>query len=361
VDGLLTGVLVSAAGNVIDWMGNALAQAAKEDREGKATKGTSPAYLWWREPKSKTYSLMSCAVVTLSGSNPAGWCDKAGSPFAKSAPAVCRYFKDLQSPANQKPSLTPASWKGQSLPTLYAEIELEAAADKRGVLPKLVALYYPPKSIHGGKFDNGKQRTLQLTVAAATAEGSSALGSLVIRLDDTLPDAEVQLGEAIRPAGARAWAAALAVPEKYSPPEEGGSIIPVNVTSEVREIGDPNRFLQALAVAFAGQKDALKEEVKARITTATTESDPNAVQSTYDTQAALIYAAEAKVRSACKVAPPATRNPSAVRSEFLGLLEAHRKLAALPAPGQPITFVPDKATLEQLHSGAADDICNAFP
>jgi hypothetical protein len=357
---ILTGLLVSAAGGVIDWLGSALDEAAKADKEGKATKGTSPAYLWWHNGQSGERKLMSCMVVTLSNSDPESWCNRGDSPF-KNDGAICKYFADKDAPVNKTPGLTPANWVlGTSLPAFYAEIQLEAATDKRGVLPKLVTLYYA-KGIHGRKFSNNKPRTLQISVAAATPEGSSALSSTVIRVENIAPDTQIRTGTDIPAAGGRVWAAALAIPEKYTPPEGGGAIIPVNVSAEIREIGDPNLFLQALAKAFASQKDALKEQAKAQIAAATAEVDPAAVQSTYDAQAAAVYAAEAKVRNACRPNPPATRNPSAVRSEYLGLLEAHRKLAAVPSPAQKIDFSPDQATLESLHSSSADDICLKFP
>lgn len=356
----MTGLLVSAAGTVVDWMSSALAEAAKQDREGKATKGTSPAYLWWYQTDKQTRGLMSCAVVTLSQSHPKTWCETEG-PFKKDAQNVCDYFKAGDSPANQPPMLSPASWsKKNDLPAFYAEIALEASADKRGVLPKLVALYYP-KGIHGGKFANAQPRTIQLTVSAATPDGTSALGSLVVRLDKAVPNEKVQLDNEIASGGARVWAAALGLPEKYTPPESSGSIFPVNVSAEVREIGDPNKFLQALAAAFVSQKDAIKEELKAKIVAATTEADPAAAQSAYDAQAAAVYAAEAKVRAACKPAAPATRNSSAVRSEYLGLLEAHRKLEALPKPAKMIEFNPTHDALKLLYGGAADAICTTFP
>lgn len=358
---IVTGLLISAAGNVIDWMGNALAKAAKEDREGKATYGTSPSYLWWHNKESKTRGLMSCAVVTLSSSKPANWCTSNESPFMKSeASAICRYFVDPTSPANQNPSLTPASWSGNTLPALYAEIKLESSTDDRGVLPKLVSLYYP-KGIHGGKFAKEKPRNLQLTVAATTPEGTNALSSLVIRLDNITPNPELQIGDKIASAvGARAWAAVLAVPEKYTPPDTSGAIIPVNVASEVREIGDPDIFLQALAVAFASQKDVMKEVLKDKISSATSDADPNAIQSSYDAQSAAIYTAEANIRAACKPTPPATMNNSAVRGLYLVLLEGHRKLASLSAPKNSIAFNPDAQTLEGLRSGTAADICKLF-
>lgn len=360
LDPILTGLLVSATGSLIDWLGSALDEAAKADREGKATKGTSPAYLWWHDKKSGERRLMSCLVVTLSNSDPKSWCDHSDSPFDKNG-AICKYFEDKDAAVNQTPGLSPANWAmGTSLPAFYAEVQLEAATDKRGVLPKVVALYYP-KGIHGRKFANDKPRTLQFTVAAATPEGSSALSSIVVRLENLTPAAAtVRTGGDIPATGGRVWAAALAIPEKYTAPD-GGSIIPVNVSAEVREIGDSNIFLQAMAKAFAGQKDALKEQAKAQIAAATAEVEPAAVQSAYDAQAAAVYAAEAKVRSECSPTPPSARNPSAVRSEYLGLLETHRKLAAVPNPGNTITFFPDKGTLEQLHSSSADVICLKFP
>ena len=278
VSPILAGLLVSAAASVIDWLGSALDEAAKADREGKATKGTSPAYLWWHNGKSGERKLMSCMVVVLSNSTPESWCARNNSPFKKDG-AICKYFEDKNAPVNQTPGLSPANWVlGTALPAFYAEIQLEAATDKRGVLPKLVALYYP-KGIHGRKFTNDKPRTLQITVAAATAEGGSALSSIVIRLEDIAPDTQIQTGTEVPTAGSRVWAAALAIPEKYTPPEGGGAIIPVNVSTEIREIGDPNVFLQALAKAFASQKDALKEQAKAQIAAATAEVDPAAVQS----------------------------------------------------------------------------------
>ena len=261
------GVLVAAADSVIDWMGDALAQAAQEDRDGRATRGTSPAYLWWMNAATGSRGLMSCAVIALTRSPPANWCNDAGSAFSTAAPSVCAYFaaagSAADSPAGSRagsaPALAPANWSGSSPPALYAEIRLEAARDRRGLLPRLETLYYP-RGIHGSRFANTRPRALQLSLAAATPEGAKALGSLIVRMDGAVPGPQLRRGDGIAPAGARSWAAALAIPEKYTPPDGGGAIIPVNVTAEVREIGDPDRFLQALAAAFASQKEALKAQ-----------------------------------------------------------------------------------------------------
>lgn len=355
---LLSGLAVAAVGAVVDWLGGALDEAAKVDREGKATLGTSPGYLWQYEPDKKRRELMSCAVVTLSSSHPKNWCT-VNSTFANSAPAVCGYFNDASSPANQAPSLTPGAWEGTAAPKLYAEIKLESAIDHRGILPKLATIYYP-KGIHDGRFAGTKPRTLQISVAAATPEGANALSTLSVRLRDTTPVDKILRDKEIPPEQSRIWAAALAIPEKYSFPEQAASIIPVNATTEIREIGKSHAYLQALAAAFGKHKDDIKEALKAQVEAAMSQPDPNAVQSSYDQQAAAVFAAEAKVRTACTPVAPAPINSSAVRSEFLGLLESHRQLAALQAPGKPITFVPDYTTLQALHGQSATNICAAF-
>lgn len=258
VGAFATGLAVSAVDSVIDWLSDALVQAAKEDREGRATRALSAAYLWWSAPARAERGLMSCAVVTVSRSSPARWCEDGSGPFAIDAPAVCRYFAEPQPAVARAASLAPANWSGNSLPALYAEIRLEPATDGRGVLPRLVALYYP-QGIHGGRFAGDVPRTLQLSVAATTPEGAAALGSLVLHVDGAVPARGVQTGTLMPTAGANVWAAVLSIPPRYAAPEFGGPIIPVNVTAEVRETGNPDPFLQALSTAFARHRTTIAE------------------------------------------------------------------------------------------------------
>jgi hypothetical protein len=327
--------------------------------------------------------LKQCAVIALATSPPSSWCTGDKTPFkplsnvgsvitAGDPGRICEAFAVLD-PTTTGPSTTPDAWRNrQGFPKFYAEIKLASSSDQRGLLPKLVALYYPADV--NPEFKQGvKPRSLQLTVSGATPDGTKALSSIVVRLDDVSPLAGVMRlqgamaftnkdppdwllpGDAPRP-----WASALALPEKYSPPANAAEIFPVNLSTEIREIHDPNPFLQAFAKIFSKQKDALKKEAEAQITAAVNPPSTEEKQAAYDTLANAVYTAEATVRNACQPPNNGRVNESTVRGALLSLIGAHGKLSEADTPAIPITFSPTADDLQKLRGSSAADICKAF-
>lgn len=316
--------------------------------------------------------LKQCVVVTYSSSPPKSWCDAAQTPFVSpSDPGtyitsgdpkrVCTAIDLLSDPPGSV-AIAPKSWNlRKGLPNFYAEIKLSASADQRGLLPSLIALYYPADLNKDFK-QKSKARSLQISVSANTPDGAKALTSIVVRLDNLTPltgvvriqatpgidDGTPPPAWALPAEPSRPWVSALALPEKYSPPSTTTELFPVNISTEVREIHDQNAFLQALAKVFAAQKDTLKKETASYIGATLNPASDSDVQSSYDALAATVYSAEAIVRNACKPPSSGTVNTATVQASLLSLIAAYGKLDSASPPKAPAVFSPDSNAVAAL-------------
>lgn len=130
------------------------------------------------------------------------------------------------------------------------------------------------------------------------------------------------------------WAAVTAVPDKWPVPRFG-PFFPVNVETEVREIGKPNLFLQAFAKAFGAAKAPLTESAKdrilhSRIDAAETAAATASAAATEAYEKALVdgLAARSKFWGVCR-GPLAGEAKAAALDEAYAL--AHRAVAKIRA------------------------------
>ena len=347
----------------------ALLDAAEEDRNGRATSGTNPAYLWWNTKVKTSDSEMvpvrrpaGCLVVALTESPPTSWCD-AGNHFKAPVPSslsekaenlcgnVGRLVKesDGDPPA---PSLQP-SLTGSGVPEFYAEIKLSPARDTAGIYPQLQLLYYP-EGIHGEKFKTGKPRDVVITISGTTPGGENALTPIVLQLVGIQPDSALVDPGALTIATA-VWTAASAIPEGYPIPDSMGPFYPVNLSSSIREVGAKNIFLQAFAAIFASQSEALATAAKERLVSEPT--SPEELLSAYDAAAAAVWDAQGALTTACQ---GGLQQMAAVNSQYLLLLEAHRSLDKLEKPVPPLSFKPDFHDIAGRRGKTREEICQGL-
>jgi hypothetical protein len=184
-----------------------------------------------------------------------------------------------------------------------------------GLLPELVTLYYP-QGLHGSKFAGDQSRELVLSAAGALPSGDAGLSSVVVSLPNLKPRPGAVLsrypasgGEAtIPPSPGSLWVAAIAVKEKSLLPARGGGVVPVNLRSEVREVGPGSPFLQLVAKWFGTNKGALAESVKNRVVpslieagAATEAAAAGEARAKYDESVSAAFKALGTLSDACKV------------------------------------------------------------
>lgn len=279
---IIDNLIGAGIGFLVDQLGTALTAAAKADKEGLAISGAAPSYLYYLTAvtgsKTRAAQIQRCAVLAISESPPNKWC--AIAPFAGS-----RACETINDGGGMKPRLeaflkTPAGYiqslNGSGAPAFYSEIEFIDSSDKKALIPRVRALFYPAGVNDSNKFtDSKKQRSVALTVSGSTPAGQPALGSVHIVLKNILPQPRFQIragkpSDYVPTPGLDASPSALWV-SYTSPPAETGigatetAAVPVNLTAEVREIGDTNVFLQTLAAAFAANKTSIETSLKSKL------------------------------------------------------------------------------------------------
>jgi hypothetical protein len=265
-EAILVPLAVSVVKEVLEDSVSWLSRVAKEDAQGKASSGQTPGFLWWYLPGANTSSPASCAVVVVSESSPADWCDKGDSPFSQQAAGVCSYFAKQRSLSMGSLQEKSARSGRVALPAFYAEINLMALKDGRGLAPRSV-LYYYPDGIHPGYKRTARKRTLLVTVSAKkTAGDAEALSAVVALLRDVQPQNEIQAQEV----DGDKWSQVLANQETPPANLAAGAapvgMTAVNVSAEVREVGDPSKVIQLVQYWAGVLKDPLKSSVDNSVT-----------------------------------------------------------------------------------------------
>jgi hypothetical protein len=336
-----TEALVSwTIGGLFDKLGEALTEAAKVDKEGRVIAATVPVYLYrYTGTAGSPVSPQRCLVVAHAASNPSRWC--AGEPFKSSR--ICDAFGDAPDAGSRvsallKPVPGVPGQPGAGLPAFYAEVELLAAADARGFVPQLRALYYPEPLHTDAKFKKGKARNVAISVAGKTPLGIAALSSINVHLKEFVPGPELMIrsANALHPVLDRAvpatWVGLVRPPYYHRAPSASDSrVYPVNLAVEVREVGKPNEFLQALAKAYNAESAA--NMVRNQILPTPQEQAASQEQSAalagqvkYQTALAEAYKAFAALRAACQT--PTELVPNAGRAEVLQAVAGARAAVA---------------------------------
>lgn len=257
-----------AADLLLDRIASALASAASADRDGVAWSGADARYLYFGSAAlggvdvPPAAALAACVVVALAdqaGAQPAGWC-----AAHEAAPAASPAFDKTCSPEGRRllaaaaggvPDTGPAGVTG--LPRIYAEIRLRPSRDGAAIAPEVLNLHYP------APLQPRAARTRDLAISLQLRLPEQARGAnLFVLLRDLTP-----ARSPFDPAGfARSGALWTAVPAYHgrapAPADAGQGLMPVNILTEIRETGDTDAFLQALAAGFGDVRPALTKALK---------------------------------------------------------------------------------------------------
>lgn len=317
-------------GLIFDKLGEALTEAAKVDKEGQSTKSTTPSYLFrYTGIAGQPVSPQRCVIVAHAASRPKSWCKSA--PFKDAR--LCAATSDLDSRPRAEtllenidgvPTLT-----GDLPPKFYAEIELLASADARGFIPRLQALYYEGGMHDGRKFKGDAPRNVLISVSGKSPSGTADFSAVSVHLKEFVPSKELVvrtpnaphaiLDRAVDPV----WANIIRPPYYYRRPTAGDLVYPVNLSVEIREVGKPNEFLQALAQAFDADSAAdwargqLLPSERAQAEAAE-QSEQLAGQVKYQTALVEVFKADAGLRAACD--KPSETAQEAGRAELLQVI-----------------------------------------
>lgn len=362
--GIVESLLGMGVSYVIDQVGSALARAAEADKSGRATQRTVPAYLYTIVRPSDSgdpgvIDAPGCLVTSLADSPPKAWC--AHPPLSNSEACIGQLTVD----SAIKPVFAVPPPVGTSKPAFYAEILLVPSNDAVGIMPMLVALYYPSGLHDSKKFKGNRPRDLSITVSAAGPGGEASLSSVNVILKDLIPSERLVVRKVKRGSGGSLtdvspdstldkaivplWHAVAKAPVKASG-KKGESIFPVNLSVEVREIGEPNIYLQALAAAFAKNKDLLTSEARSALIPSVAAAEEKsaeevklASEATFNTAVADAFKAEPSLQVACVKPTDTSQNlgRAEVRQTWSALASAQanvRRLESVQERKSPTTF-----------------------
>lgn len=271
--GLLTGALVATGVDLLlDRVAGALAAAAAADRDGLAWSGTDARYLHFgratnaagnAEPLAVHAGCVLVALTDRSGAHPGRWCtahDAAPAESGAFAAACGSAGRALLAAAGDEPSHgggSDAARIAPSLPRLYAEIRLLPSRDGAAVRPAIVNLHYPVALQSRASATRDLAFTLQLRLP------EQARGANVFVLLRGLEPGKAHYDADDLASDGALWTVATAYQgRKLAPADIGAGLGAVNIMSEVRETGDTNRFLQALAASFAATRSEYEKALQ---------------------------------------------------------------------------------------------------
>jgi hypothetical protein len=275
--------------SLVDVAAGALLEAAAADKDGLGVPGNDARYLYYVQKDGQNNAVAShasCLIVAVAKVNndvPHRWCIERGAernrrndirnPPADVGAAFDKPCKNgmsiLKTLNEDRLDRFPADdGNARELPALYAEIALYESSDKKAVRPELVNLYYPAAL----QRRSGVTRDLKISAQLRLPDQDKGSAVLVM-LRGITPgpkgvDAKTGLysADTLRSQG-YLWtnAAAYAATSEYLATRMGYRVGPINVFSEVRETGDINRFLQALAKNFDKNKGELAKGIKGEL------------------------------------------------------------------------------------------------
>ena len=248
-------LLALGVNKLVDFVGRAFKKAAEKDKNGVAVSDKNAAFLYQYAPEDDVAVPLNCMVIAISENDISKWFFD-GNALGGNAPTITDLYNFVKRDfASQK----------EGNPLFYAEIMLHNSADGAGIYPQLRTLYYP-KKIPGG-IKAKKKRDLIIKVGAESINGKTAINTFVVHVKGIKPSPQVYkrgangiLDHGLELGSLEVWTNKADMPQKYSKPQKTALIFPINVSTEIRELSNPNVFLQWFAKYYEDNKDKLKLE-----------------------------------------------------------------------------------------------------
>jgi hypothetical protein len=304
------------------------------------------------EKATPTYKFIppGCYVVAYTkyesakGANTADrWCDDRA--FAAGLPDTCK------DPGKTKLSgITPPvgfERYAPDIPNFYAEITLDPSSyttpTQRVSSPRLVAMYYPKSLLKPG---SKKPRTLTVSLTLTSA-GSPTIdvmkaASLAVVIPHIVPGESQAPGALVNQQAPWISMPASLKLDPNDPRPTGGPYYPVNISAQVKEIGDPSAFLSAFSTAVTASASDYTKAVTNSISPAAlaaTEQTATANSATYLQALAQAQADLAKLIAACTPTPTTEAAKAAAQAAYDTVIADRQKAnAAALTAGQSQPF-----------------------
>ncbi len=337
---LLGGALIGdAVSGLIGAATSALSAAAQADKTGLSVAGTSARFFYQGTVTYKagagaltvdsvTLTNPGCYVVAYAKpdlrpvASHQSWCENA--TFAKSVPNSCRAEgrRILDGLTDKEKFLSSAVGKKLETPKIYAEIAFEDSGYVTGsaeiVRPRILVMHYP-KSIISPLSSEARHVTLSLTIASPATD-TFKNSAVAIEIFGLAPAAQVDADTlAIAQTSWTTMPITKAKPTDW-PSNYGktGGFMPVNITAQLHEVGDPNVFLAAFAASFQSGAGSLSSGITNLLTPS---GQAAAKQTDYTNSAnqeaayATVLSSQAAMTSACNTfiaLPPPQKTPAAI-------------------------------------------------
>ena len=337
---LLGGALIGdAVSGLIGAATSALSAAAQADKTGLSVAGTSARFFYQGTVAYKA-GAATLTVDSVTLTNPGcyavayakpdlrpaashqSWCDDA--TFAKSVPNSCRTEgkKILDGLTDKEKFVSSAVGRKLETPKLYAEIAFEDSGYLTGsaeiVRPRVLVMHYP-QSIISPLSTKARHVTLSLTIASPATDTfkNSSVAIEIFGLKPATPvDADTL---AIAQTAWTTMPITKAKPTDW-PTNYGktGGFMPVNITAQLHEVGDPNVFLAAFAASFQSGAGSLSTGITNLLTPS---GQAAAKQTEYTNSAnqeaayATVLSSQAALTTACNTfaaLPAAQKTPAAI-------------------------------------------------
>lgn len=339
---LVGGALIGdAVSGLIGVATSALSAAAQADKTGLSVAGTSARFFYQGTVTYKagagagaltvdavTLTNPGCYVVAYAkpdlrpAASHQSWCEDAA--FAKSVPNSCRTKGRaiLDGLTDKEKFLSSAVGRKLEAPKLYAEIAFEDSGYVTGsseiVRPRILVMHYP-KSIISPLSTKARHVTLSLTIASPATDTfkNSAVALEIFGLTPATPvDADTL---AIAQTSWTTMPITKAKPTDW-PINYGktGGFMPVNITAQLHEVGDPSVFLAAFAASFQSGAGSLSTGITNLLTPS---GQAAAKQTDYTNSAnqeaayATVLSTQAALTTACNTftaLPAAQKTPAAI-------------------------------------------------
>ena len=262
---ILAGDLISA---LVGVPAQALANAAEADKKGFTAAGTNARYYYRATLDAQNklkVSIPGCYVVAYAQPGDAvSWCENKS--FNTGAESSCTNGKSLIESLHAKDRLrnqTEPPTKPLAVPEFYAEIAFDSSGYDPIVRPRLVALFYPKSLLDP---HSGRKRTVSigLTLTSPAATDALKAAAIAITLPGVTPGEKIPLGVLVNAQTAWTSLPIIKLGDSVSITEPGG-YLPVTISSQIHEVGDPSLFLAAFSKALTGSTGDISKAINSAI------------------------------------------------------------------------------------------------
>jgi hypothetical protein len=360
IGALATPLLTDVVSGFVGVPVSAIQQAANADKNGFTANGQNPRFFFpevsatttggattYRFTPPGCYVVAYTRYVAKAGDDSASsWCDdtrfSTALPIACSASGKARLAKVL-------PAIGFPSGFAPAVPDFYAEVKLQASEYRTKTLlvsyPRVIAMRYPHALLDAS---SQKPRTLTMTLTLSSGASTSATdllktASVAVVVPDVVPAAAVPQETLVAQQSSWVSMPASVTIGAGDPAPNGGPYYPVNISASLKEIGDPNAFLQAFATAVAASApDYTKAIANAIWPVAVAAAQQQAASNAAAVLAAQAQATtdESKYLAACTPPPKTAAAKKAAEGLYQTVLADRQKANAAAAltPGAQAPF-----------------------